>query len=189
MNNKRIVILVLFLIVISIGFGILYKRNFIEPFSECSEENETTCKTFDNCVFSQSLWKCHNKSEICRELHTKNDCSEKLGYLHKDKQSPLDYCTWDEEASECIQKTTLATEATVPSSSSTTVPSSSSTTIPSSSSTTIPSSSSTTIPSSSSTEAIVNIRQVLSNTDFELTDKLKDLNDAFDLFIEKNYPY
>ena len=32
MNNKRIVILVLFLIVISIGFGILYKRNFIEPF-------------------------------------------------------------------------------------------------------------------------------------------------------------
>jgi hypothetical protein len=39
------------------------------------------------------------------------------------------------------------------------------------------------------TPAIVNIRQVLSNTDFELTDKLKDLNDAFDLFIEKNYPY
>ena len=72
--NKKVIILVLFLIILAIGFGILYKRHFIEPFATGeAAEKITLILTFADNIAHKDITKEDINAlfnDMCEEAET-----------------------------------------------------------------------------------------------------------------------
>jgi hypothetical protein len=214
MNNKRIIILVLLLIIISLGYMVLYKLNFIEPFditttsttnpdiTTTSTTNPDTTTTSTNNPDTTTTSTTNNPDTTTTSTNnpdttttstnnpdptttstnnpeeTTSACSDSSDWVSVGKENQN--CDWVRSrpsAWRCKQKNSDGEKASAHCRKACKT------------ATYCTTSSTIATPTTGPPSTIQNVKLKMSDKNFQLTDTVADLKQAFNIYINKNYPY